>query len=76
MRCAEIDYPIFGNEMHVVAVALDPGATVIAEAGAMQWMDRAIAYESKIGDGSAWTERSTARKPEGKSGAGAILPAR
>jgi hypothetical protein len=39
-------------------------------------MVRAIADESKMADGSAWSERSVARKPEGKSSADAILPAR
>ena len=36
MRCAQIDYPIFGNDIQVIAVALDLGETVIAEAAAMQ----------------------------------------
>ena len=36
MRCAQIDYPIFSNDMRVIAVALYLGETVIAEAAAMQ----------------------------------------
>ncbi len=36
MHCAQIDYPVFGNDMQVIAVALDLGETVIAEAAAMQ----------------------------------------
>ncbi len=52
MRCQEIDYEIFGNDMQVVEVELDPGETVIAEAGAMNWMEQHIAFESKMGDGS------------------------
>ena len=36
MRCAQIYYPVFGNDMQVIAVALDLGETVIAEAAAMQ----------------------------------------
>jgi uncharacterized protein (TIGR00266 family) len=52
MRCEEIDYEIFGNDMQVVEVELDPGETVIAEAGAMNWMDEHISFESKMGDGS------------------------
>ena len=52
MRCQEIDYQIFGNDMQVVEVELDPGETVIAEAGAMNWMEQHIAFESKMGDGS------------------------
>ena len=35
MRCHEVDYEIIGNSMQVVEVELDPGETVIAEAGAM-----------------------------------------
>ena len=33
MRCQEIDYQIYGNDLQVVEVELDPGETVIAEAG-------------------------------------------
>src|SRR4051812_47058848 len=32
-RSDEIDYEIFGNEMQYVEVTLDPGETVVAEAG-------------------------------------------
>ncbi|MBF0431649.1 MAG: TIGR00266 family protein [Fibrobacteria bacterium] len=52
MRCHEIDYEIFGNDMQVVEVELDPDETVIAEAGAMNWMEEGIRFESKMGDGS------------------------
>ncbi len=52
MHCEKIDYEIFGNDMQVVEVELDPGETVIAEAGAMNWMDQHISFESKMGDGS------------------------
>ncbi len=52
MRCHEVDYEIFGNDMQVVEVELDPSETVIAEAGAMNWMDTGIDFESKMGDGS------------------------
>ncbi len=52
MQCHEVDYEIIGNDMQVVEVELDPGETVIAEAGAMNWMDSSIAFEAKMGDGS------------------------
>jgi uncharacterized protein (TIGR00266 family) len=52
MQCHEIDYDIIGNDLQVVEVELDPGETVIAEAGAMSWMDEGISYEAKMGDGS------------------------
>ena len=52
MRGQEIDYQIYGNDLQVVEVELDPGETVIAEAGAMNWMEDHISFESKMGDGS------------------------
>ena len=36
MRCAQIDYPVFGNNMQVIAVALDLGETVIAKPAAIR----------------------------------------
>lgn len=52
MKSHEIDYEIIGGDMQVVEVELDPNETVIAEAGAMNWMDDQINYEAKMGDGS------------------------
>lgn len=52
MKCHEVDYNIIGHEMQVVEVELDPGETVIAEAGAMNYFEDGIAFESKMGDGS------------------------
>jgi uncharacterized protein (TIGR00266 family) len=52
MKCHEIDYEIFGDDMQVVEVELDPGEVVVAEAGAMNWMDDGILFEAKMGDGS------------------------
>jgi uncharacterized protein (TIGR00266 family) len=52
MQCHEVDYEIMGDDLQVVEVELDPGETVIAEAGAMSWMDEGIAFEAKMGDGS------------------------
>lgn len=48
----EIDFEILGNDMQVVEIELDPNETVIAEAGAMCWMDDKISFEAKLGDGS------------------------
>jgi len=48
----EIDFKIFGDDMQIVAVELDPNETVIAEAGAMNWMEDGITFESRTGDGS------------------------
>lgn len=52
MRSHEIDYEIFGDDMQIVEVELDPGETVIAEAGAMNYVEQDIAFEAKMGDGS------------------------
>jgi uncharacterized protein (TIGR00266 family) len=52
MRCHELDYEIIGDDMQIVEVELDPGETVIAEAGAMNYMDKGITFEAKMGDGS------------------------
>lgn len=52
MRSHEIDYEIHGDDMQVVEVELDPTETVIAEAGAMNWMEDMIQFEAKMGDGS------------------------
>jgi len=52
MKCHEVDYEIIGDDMQVVEVELDPGETVIAEAGAMNWMEDDISFEAKMGDGS------------------------
>jgi uncharacterized protein (TIGR00266 family) len=55
VQCHEVDYEIIGSDLQVVEVELDPGETVIAEAGAMAWMDDEIAFEAKMGDGSEAT---------------------
>lgn len=52
MRCHEVDYEIFGDDLQMVEVELDPGETVIAEAGSMNYMEDSITFEAKMGDGS------------------------
>jgi uncharacterized protein (TIGR00266 family) len=52
MNSHKIDYQIFGDDMQVVEVELDPGETVVAEAGVMNWMEEGIGFETKLGDGS------------------------
>lgn len=51
-RCHEVDYEIIGDDIQIVEVELDPGETVIAEAGAMNYMEEGIGFEAKMGDGS------------------------
>jgi len=48
----EIDYKIFGDDIQFVEIELDPGETVIAEAGAMVYLEQGINFEVKMGDGS------------------------
>jgi len=52
MNCHEVDYKIIGHDMQMVEVELDPNETVIAEAGAMTYMEEDISFEAKMGDGS------------------------
>ena len=52
MRCHEVDYRIVGNDMQMVQVELDPAESVIAEAGAMTYMEEGINFEARMGDGS------------------------
>jgi uncharacterized protein (TIGR00266 family) len=51
-RSHVIDFQIMGEELQFVQVELDPGETVIAEAGAMMYMTHGIEMETKFGDGS------------------------
>ena len=55
MRCHEVDYELFGDDMQIVEVELDPGEKVIAEAGAMNYMEDGITFETKMGDGTTPT---------------------
>lgn len=52
MKSHEVDYEIIGDDLQLVEVELDPGETVIAEAGSMTYMEDGITFESKMGDGS------------------------
>ncbi len=52
MRCHEIDYEIIGSEIQLIEVELDPDETVVAEAGAMTYMEEGINFETRMGDGS------------------------
>lgn len=52
MQSHEIDYRIIGESIQLVEVELDPQETVIAEAGAMLYMEEGIDFETKMGDGS------------------------
>lgn len=54
MRSAhEIDYTIGGEDIQYVEIELDPGESVIAEAGSMMFKNPRISMEAIFGDGSA-----------------------
>ncbi len=61
MKCHKVDYEIFGDDMQLVEIELDPGETVIAEAGAMNYMEDGITFEAKMGDGTDTQEGFFAR---------------
>ena len=52
MRSHEIDYKIYGEDIQVVEIELDPAETVIAEAGSMLFMEDGITFETRMGDGT------------------------
>ncbi|NNC84248.1 MAG: TIGR00266 family protein [Flavobacteriales bacterium] len=52
MKAHEIDYTIAGDDMQIVSIHLDPNETVVAEAGAMNWMQDGISFTTRTGDGS------------------------
>lgn len=52
MKSHELDYELIGDDIQLVEVELDPSETVIAEAGAMNYMDPDITFEARMGDGS------------------------
>ena len=52
MPSHDLDYRILGESMQTVEIELDPGETVIAEAGAMNYMTGGIHFAARMGDGS------------------------
>lgn len=72
MRSHEVDYEIHGDDLQFVEVYLDPGETVIAEAGSMIFMDEGITFEAKLGDGSE-PEKSGGFFRKAASAAGRVL---
>ena len=53
MKSHEIDYRIYGDDIQFIEIDLDPGETVVAEAGTMVYMDQDIAFEVRMGDGAS-----------------------
>lgn len=52
MQSHEVDFEIHGDDMQFVEIGLDPSESVIAEAGAMMYLDDGITFETRMGDGS------------------------
>ena len=52
MNAHELDYRLIGEEMQAIEIHLDPGETVVAEAGSMMMMDTGIQMDTIFGDGS------------------------
>src|SRR5881296_839408 len=48
----EIDFKIYGDDLQFVEVELDPGESVVAEAGAMMYMTQSIEMNTVFGNGS------------------------
>ena len=53
MPSHQLDYEILGSSAQTVEIILDPGETVIAEAGAMNYMTDGVRFETRMGDGSS-----------------------
>lgn len=51
-RSHEVDYEVLGDDLQFVEVELDPGETVIGEAGTMLAMTDGVIFETRMGDGS------------------------
>lgn len=66
-RADEVEFKIFGEDLQFVEIMLDPGETVVAEAGGMMYMDNAIQMDTIFGDGSG--------RDEGKGVMGKLLSA-
>jgi uncharacterized protein (TIGR00266 family) len=57
-RAHEIDYRIVGEDLQFVEVELDPGESVVAEAGALMYMTAGVQMETIFGDGSGQGQAS------------------
>ena len=44
MRCHEVDYKIIGHDIQMVEIELDSEEAVIAEAGAMTYLEQDISF--------------------------------
>jgi uncharacterized protein (TIGR00266 family) len=51
-RAHEVEYKVIGDDLQFVEILLDPEETIVAEAGAMMYMDKSIEMDTIFGDGS------------------------
>lgn len=51
-KAHEVDYEIFGDDIQFVEIGLDCGETIVAEPGAMMYMDSNIEMDTVFGDAS------------------------
>src|ERR1043165_2491811 len=52
----EVDYQILGDDMQYVRIELDPQEAVVAEAGAMMYIEDGIGLDTVFGDGSGQSQ--------------------
>ncbi|WP_277372674.1 TIGR00266 family protein [Pseudomonas sp. AA-38] len=53
MPSHQLEYEILGSSAQSVEIILDPDETVVAEAGAMNYMTEGVRFETRMGDGSS-----------------------
>ena len=51
-KAHEVEFKVVGEDLQFVEIMLDPGESIVAEAGAMMYMDSAIKMDTIFGDGS------------------------
>jgi uncharacterized protein (TIGR00266 family) len=67
MRADEIDYQLIGDDLQAVIITLDPGEAVVAEAGAMMYMQSGISMATTLdatgrGSSGVWEKLKGAGK--------------
>lgn len=51
-KAVDVDFTIHGDDLQFVEIMLDSTESIIAEAGAMMYMDDTITMDAIFGDGS------------------------
>jgi uncharacterized protein (TIGR00266 family) len=67
MRADEIDFKLIGDDLQAVIITLDPGEAVVAEAGAMMYMEHGISMATTLdatgrGGSGVWDKLKSAGK--------------